>query len=536
MPNNDMGTKHCCRACGTRYYDLKKPDPKCPKCGSDQRDPAAFHHPSRPLDADPPDEHPDAGDNYLFPYQDQGGVSHYVRRGWGLKDCMRRWFVVACGAALVGCGGSSSQQQPTLVSISVSPVNAPLLLGTNQQFTASGKLTDGSTQDLTQSVAWSSSDSTVLRVNNSSGRAGVGNTRGPGTATITAVKGSVTGTTTVSVTRRTPKFLYAANLSANNVSAFSINPANGVLSQVSGSPFATTTGSTSIAVTRDFKFLYSADFGLNQISAFSVNADGSLKPVSNTPFAAGNGPVSIVAHPAADFLYVSNQGSGEVLILSVNATTGALSRNGSVQIGNSPMFSTMTPDGARFYQTVTSLAQIAAFSASATNGALSPVTGSPFSTGFFPRTLTIDPAGKFLCATISSSFQGTSTSVFAYSIDLSSGALTAVPGSPFTAGQNPVAAAVDPSGRFLFVANNAGNSVSAFSIDPDTGVLTPVSGSPFAALTFPLFVAADPSGMYVYVGTDSGGVLAFAMNQSTGALTPIGSFPGSTVSSIATTY
>lgn len=29
------GTKHTCWSCGTKFYDLGRPDPKCPKCGAD---------------------------------------------------------------------------------------------------------------------------------------------------------------------------------------------------------------------------------------------------------------------------------------------------------------------------------------------------------------------------------------------------------------------------------------------------------------------------------------------------------------------
>jgi 6-phosphogluconolactonase len=455
--------------------------------------------------------------------------------------------VLACSAILAtaifpSCGSSSYSppMKATLQSIAVSPANPQLALGANQQFTATGKLTDGSTQDLTQTATWSTSDSTIMLVNDSAGRIGIGNTRGPGTATISASNGTLTGTATVTVTRNTPAFLYAANHGANTISGFTVNPATGALTAISGSPFPTPTSDTSIAVTRDFKFLYAADFGLNQISAFSVNSGGSLSPLLGTPFPAGNGPVSVVTHPTADFLYVSNQGSGEVMIFVIDPE---LTKTGSVAIGHSPLFSAMTSDGSHYYQTVSSLAQIAAFSVSATDGSLTLVSGSPFSTGFFPRTIAIDPASKFLYATISSSFMGTSTSVYAYAIDAASGALTAVPGSPFPAGENPVSAAVDVSGRFLFVANNAntanGNSVSAFSIDPNTGVLTPVSGSPFAASPFPLFVAVDPSGQYVYVGLDSSpGIAAFVINQATGGLTPMAGspFPGNSVWSIATTY
>ena len=37
MPAKDLGVKHTCWKCGTKFYDLKKPDPACPKCGSDPR-------------------------------------------------------------------------------------------------------------------------------------------------------------------------------------------------------------------------------------------------------------------------------------------------------------------------------------------------------------------------------------------------------------------------------------------------------------------------------------------------------------------
>ena len=445
-------------------------------------------------------------------------------------------LLVACG----GGSGGSSPQKPTLQSIVISPGNTQLFLGANQQFTATGKLSDGSTQDLTQTVKWSSSDSTVMLLNNSGGRVGIGNTRGPGTATVSASNGALSGTTAVTVMRRTPGFLYGANDGTQNISGFTINPGSGILTSVSGSPFSTPTGDTSIAASRDFKFLYAADFGLNQISAFSVNTNGSLAPLFGTPFPAGNGPVSVVTHPTADFLYVSNEGSGDVMVFVLDPE---LTGSSSVMLGNSPLFSAMTPDGAYFYQTVSSTAQIAGFSVNASNGSLTQVSGSPFSTGFFPRTIAIDPAGKFLYATISSSFMGTSTAVYGYTIDATSGVLTSIPGSPFTAGENPVSASVDVSGRFLFVANNAntanGNSVSAFTIDPGTGALTAVPGSPFAASPFPLFVAADPSGQYVYVGLDSNpGIVGFVIDQNTGTLTPMSGsrFAGSSVWSIAMTY
>jgi len=38
MPARDLGQKRDCFKCGTKFYDLKKPAPICPKCGADQRE------------------------------------------------------------------------------------------------------------------------------------------------------------------------------------------------------------------------------------------------------------------------------------------------------------------------------------------------------------------------------------------------------------------------------------------------------------------------------------------------------------------
>lgn len=34
----NLGTKHECPSCGTKYYDLGKPKAACPKCGSSEEE------------------------------------------------------------------------------------------------------------------------------------------------------------------------------------------------------------------------------------------------------------------------------------------------------------------------------------------------------------------------------------------------------------------------------------------------------------------------------------------------------------------
>jgi uncharacterized protein (TIGR02300 family) len=46
MPAKDLGSKHTCFKCSTKFYDMKKPVPVCPKCGADQRESPALKAPS----------------------------------------------------------------------------------------------------------------------------------------------------------------------------------------------------------------------------------------------------------------------------------------------------------------------------------------------------------------------------------------------------------------------------------------------------------------------------------------------------------
>ena len=46
MPELKLGTKFDCYNCGTKFYDLGKPDAICPKCGADQKDSARAETPA----------------------------------------------------------------------------------------------------------------------------------------------------------------------------------------------------------------------------------------------------------------------------------------------------------------------------------------------------------------------------------------------------------------------------------------------------------------------------------------------------------
>jgi 6-phosphogluconolactonase len=72
------------------------------------------------------------------------------------------------------------------------------------------------------------------------------------------------------------------------------------------------------------------------------------------------------------------------------------------------------------------------------------------------------------------------------------GKLTQVPGSPFTAVPGAGVLGVDPSGGFLYGTNDASNNTTGLKINPNTGALTPIPGSPFPAGNMPRSIAVSP--------------------------------------------
>jgi len=88
---------------------------------------------------------------------------------------------------------------PVLVSIAVTPAAPSIALGTQQQFTATGTYSDGSTQNLTGSASWSSSAPNVATI----AGGGLASSVATGATTISAASGSVTGLATLTVTPAT---------------------------------------------------------------------------------------------------------------------------------------------------------------------------------------------------------------------------------------------------------------------------------------------------------------------------------------------
>jgi trimeric autotransporter adhesin len=107
------------------------------------------------------------------------------------------------GSAAITVTGAS------LVSIAVTPANSTMPIGASKQFVATGTFSDSSTQDITASVGWSSSNAAVAAINS----AGLVTSTITGTTKISAILGAITGSTglTVSSAKLTSIIITPAN-------------------------------------------------------------------------------------------------------------------------------------------------------------------------------------------------------------------------------------------------------------------------------------------------------------------------------------
>ena len=178
------------------------------------------------------------------------------------------------------------------------------------------------------------------------------------------------------------------------------------------------------------------------------------------------------------------------------------------------------------------------FSVNSSTGAITEVPGSPFNAGLSPEQLVVDPTGRFVYVT-----NDESEDITGFSVDAATGALTELAGSPFSIGTpgatgEPVTAAIDPTGRFLYVFATIGTGdveveyLYEYTLDSVTGVLTAASSSPtiWEVQSGNLYVsiAFDPAGNYAYLGQVESGnqgapTVVCLVDFSGGTLAPVGS-------------
>jgi 6-phosphogluconolactonase len=283
------------------------------------------------------------------------------------------------------------------------------------------------------------------------------------------------------------KLLFVGNAGAASLSVFSVNTGTGMLTPVQGSPFATGARPEGVAVDPMGRFVFVANQGASSISVFSITATGTLNPVTGSPFTA-NSPFGLAVNPSGTILYANNFPDSQTSdfnsvsafqILS-NGTLSAVSGSPFPTASSSSGFASavgLVTDGKLLFVADHMAETVVAFNVDSATGALKPLGSLPTPGGSCggschrnPLRLAIDPQDRFLYWT---NVQAGTVSAF----NINNGVLSPI--GEIVTGQHPFGVAVDPTGNFLYAVNKVDGTVSVFVANHTTGALTAISGSPF---------------------------------------------------------
>ena len=327
------------------------------------------------------------------------------------------------------------------------------------------------------------------------------------------------------------KFAFSASNNGKQIYAFTIDQTTGQLTAVAGSPFPTgfATGSTypDIAVDPQSAHLYLASAGDAKVAGFAINStSGALTALTGSPYTAGAGAGAIPAFsPNGKFLYVMDQAATGTAANSVFGysigTDGSLTAIAAAGFpaGADPSWIAFTPDGNYAYVANSNADTISAYSVNATTGALTPLATPTFATDEHPQDLTIDASGTHLYAPVANGSTAGAVDWFPINADGTLGTRSSIP-----AGVKPVFLAIDPAAAFAYVASAGGAEVYGYAISATTGALTAVTGSPFStgAGSLPQFITIDPSGKFGYTANEGTANLSeFTIDLTHGTLTAV---------------
>lgn len=277
------------------------------------------------------------------------------------------------------------------------------------------------------------------------------------------------------------------------VSAYSIDAATGRLHLLN----TRTTGGTStcyLSIDKNGHYLMFANFGSSSITILRINGDGSVGEQTAFMKHVGSGkdpafqskahPHSIDVSPDNKYAIVSDLGVDKLFIYKFDDSNGTLS-----------------PDQAPFVQA---------------------------ESGGGPRHFTFDSTGKF-----GYSLHEMSGFITVLSWDAAAGSFTKLQDAKslqpdFIGANDSAEIAIHPNGKFLYESNRrfrgpnmwGPDSIGVFAIDDEKGTLTEVEQAPPAG-TMPRNFAIDPTGSYLFVANElTGNIVLFKIDSSTGRLSP----------------
>jgi 6-phosphogluconolactonase len=361
-------------------------------------------------------------------------------------------------------------------------------------------------------------------------------------------------TTTTTTSSGTPSaFAYAVDQNGT-MDGYAFSSSAGDIGPISGfgaPTISANTGGVGVVVAQG-QFLYAVIEDTQEIFGFQIGSNGSLTALSGFPVSisgltgiasVGYNQQVVITNPAGTLLFVDQFIPEQIFVYQISNTGALTPATGSPfsTLNQTLEPQNMAMDGQGRYLYVAedsgdhSGAFIAGYSVS-TTGVLTAIPNS-FTWGNIPIwELQGEPSGNYMIGISGKTtqyFGSDDDNIYVYAVNSSTGALSAVTGSPFATKYAPFNIAVQPSstnGEFVYSfsiadSGSGDNPIEGFQLNTTTGALTELSGSPFSSLTTETaWGQFDPSGAYLffYSGTAPSVDLGVLSVGSTGALTAVG--------------
>ena len=361
-----------------------------------------------------------------------------------------------------------------------------------------------------------------------------------GNATCSQSSGGPGGTSSPTV------FAYAVDQSGF-MDGFGLNAKAGTFGPVStftAPTIAANTGGVG-AVVAQGKFLYAVLQDVQQIYGWSIDSSGNLTALTGFPMSVPLSGIAgttynqqvVITNPTGTLLFISEFSTEQILVYQISSTGTLTAATGSpfstLPAGLEPQNMAMDGQGRFLYVSEDSGDHsgvfVVGYSVSST-GVLTEIAGSPFNIPIWQ--MQGEPSGNFMIGIsgkTQSIFGSDDKNLYVYSINQTTGALSAVAGSPFATVYAPFNIAVQPksvNGEFVysFSLDDTGsgtNPIEGYQLNTTTGALSVISGSPFTLSTPTAFGQFDQSGnyMFIYSGVAPNVSLGVVNVAASGALT-----------------
>jgi len=293
-------------------------------------------------------------------------------------------------------------------------------------------------------------------------------------------------------------FLYSVHANGEEVSAYAIDKQSGHISALNRQSCGGKNG-VHLAIDPTGRWILTANYNSGSVGVVPIQPDGTLGPRSDLVELkgepgpdrvrqAGSHPHDVVFDPSGRFVAIPDLGLDRIFVFRLDAASGRLTAN------DPPSVATRKRAG--------------------------------------PRHIAFHPMMPFAYAV-----NELASTVAAYRFDPQRGSLQTMqilPSTPsnFTGELSSAEITVAPNGRFVYASNRCNNSIAIFAVDQRAGTLTSAGWVPTHGNS-PRFFGVDSAARFLYAANADEGfgppdekntdtIVQFALNQSTGALTPTG--------------